>query len=934
MARSLKGKQYTWQLSDAPIGSGDAGEVFSVVCLEQPELTGMMKKPAKIATGGTIQRQAGQIAQESLALARLDGLPTGKAHPPRLLDEAPAFTRGTANYFIVSETAPGGNLADMLADYRMQDKPFPRRVIITVLDALFDLFSRAHRAGVLWNDVKLDHIYWHNATGGVSVIDWGNALFLDREGDGRQRTPPRWEDYQQMVDTLGGFLQRSAPELYADLGWDEFEGKALDSVQISVLARRIAYQQQVMALNVMEYQSLVRYELKENPSLIGLETIKQYQQRLEQIGAPWYQEQVLAYAESLIRAALSSNATQNAVRTLSTAFELFGEDLTLPWHLIREYTRMPEILTHRALESLVKNTFSENWSHALWSLILIAHESPSPGWWTKIMPVLRQQALGNPSPPPLQISQTLLTWVKSQGPELLKHAQTINTICQNWRTKGTNLEESPFDYEVFDLMETIPHLPPSVRRDLKISHAIGEDAIRTLFTVWHNAQWDTLPDALRKITTWDPDRWGILRVAGALNDFSGWLQALEEGPFGNERVDVFLPDLFNNKPDISTLLGTPPWLKSLLASLESILHGAPISNFRDDLNKWCPWLLPYKDLPSAVQPAPALDDDELEKVLSHFAQHMKTWVDPDTGLDLVREKAPQFYPYCKSLLTGFHQLFLLTLDHTEFEVLEQKPPHNALKPCAEALQIAYNWRTYVENTEIAKAFTVLKTLLTPDWQILKHMEQHTSYWQTTIQPALKAFGQLMPYQVLGIHNHNSEAITLIASSITEIRQTWQKIDQTGFHSQIFEELDTTSSLIRNTFLEWRTSYEHSDDRVAHLLYHSQLEEIRLVANVFLRLAEHSRQAKLSFAKLENASEQPFDLQIRTMQTLLNHLSVIEGQLLPQADDHRISEWQAALENILATESTKARQERVLSLSDNHPLYRWLLQAVFEPPLSY
>ncbi len=934
MARSLKGKEYTWRLSDSPIGSGDAGEVFAVVCLEQPDLTGMMKKPAKIATGGTIQRQAGQIAQECLALTRLDGLPTGKAHPPRLLDEAPTFTRGTANYFIVSETAQGENLADMLADYRMQDKPFPRRVIITVLDALFDLFSRAHRAGVLWNDVKLDHIYWHNATGGVSVIDWGNALFLDREGDSRQRTPPRWEDYQQMVDTLGGFLQHNAPELYADLGWDEFEGKALDPVQISVLARRIAYQQQVMALNVMEYQSLIRYGLKENPSLMGLETIKQFQQRLEQIGAPWYQEQVLDYAETLIRSALSHKAAKNAVRALSLTFDLFGENLSLPWHLTREYFRVPEILTHHALESLVRHTFSENWSHALWSLILIAHESSSPGWWTKIMPVLRQQALGNPSPPPLQISRTLHTWVKSQGSELAAQTQMLDTICQNWRTKGTNLEASPFDFEVFDLMEAIPHLPPSIRRDLKISHALGEDAIRTLFTAWHNAQWDALPEALRKIITWDPDRWGILRVAGALNDFRGWLQALEEGPFGDERTDVFLQDLFESKPDISALLGTPPWLKSLETSLDNFLHGAPISNFRDDFDKWCPWLSQYKDLPSAVQPAPALDNNELEKALSHFTQHLQSWVDPDAGLNLVREKTPQFFPYCKNLITGFHQLLSLNLDQNDFGLIDQKPPNDTLKPCADALQTGFDWRIQIGNSAISKALAILKNPRTPNWQILNHMEQQTAHWQTIILPALKAFAQLLPYQEQGIPNQDSEAITLIASSITVIRQTWHKIEQTGFHSQILEDLDTTASLIHSTFLEWRTSYEHSDDRVAYLLYHSQLEEIRLVANVFLRLAEHSRQAKLSFAKLENANEQPFDLQIRTMQTLLNHLSVIEGQLIPDTDDHRIPKWQEALENIRATESTKARQERVLSLSDNHPLYRWLLQAVFEPPLSY
>ena len=276
MAKTVQGKTYQWRLGDAPIGSGDAGEVYTVVCVEQPDLSGVLKKPSRIATGGAIQRQAGQIAQEGLALAQLEGLPECKAHPPQILDEAPEFTHGTANYFIVSETAPGEDMAAMLVRTRQEGTPFPRRVILTVLDSLFDLFARAHRSGVLWNDVKLEHIYWDNTSGGVAVIDWGNAQFLNGANDQR-RSLPRWEDYRQLVDTLGLFLQQSAPELYDDLGWSEFQSTELDRPRISVLARRIAYQHEVIALRVMEYQSLIRVVLKSDPTLNGLQMIQTYQ---------------------------------------------------------------------------------------------------------------------------------------------------------------------------------------------------------------------------------------------------------------------------------------------------------------------------------------------------------------------------------------------------------------------------------------------------------------------------------------------------------------------------------------------------------------------------------------------------------------------------------------------------------------------------------
>lgn len=422
-------------MSDSPIGSGDAGEVFSVACVEQPDMAGVMKKPAKVATGGTILRQAGQIAREARALIQLDGLPRGKAHPPRLLDTAPEFTEGTAHYFIVSETAAGVDLAAMLAESRQSNKAFPRRVIITVLDALFDLFSRAHKSGILWNDVKLEHIYWHNPTSQIAVIDWGNAQFLSLDGDSSHHTLPRWEDYRQMIETLGGFIKRSAPELYADLGWEEFEGQDMDALQISVLARRISYQQQVMSLRVMEYQSLIRVILQNDPNLDGLQRIRQHQAVLEQIGAPWEQASVLDYGKSLIQHATEGNIVQTFVKSTALIWEMFDETLDVSWYLLREYFRYPELLSHGALKFLVKHTLNENWSNALWHLVTIARDVNHAAWWDRLIPVLRQKTLGLVTPPPYQSCQKLLAWSKTQSAEKSHLVLTLSAILANWRKK-------------------------------------------------------------------------------------------------------------------------------------------------------------------------------------------------------------------------------------------------------------------------------------------------------------------------------------------------------------------------------------------------------------------------------------------------------------------------------------------------------------------
>jgi serine/threonine protein kinase len=595
LARTIQGKSHTWQMSDKPIGSGDAGEVYAVTCAEQPELTGVMKTPAQIATGGTIQRQAGQIAQEALALARLDGLPKCKAHPPRLLDTAPEYTQGTADYFIISETAPGKTLDSMLAEKRQTDKPFPRRLIITVLDALFDLFARAHHAGILWNDVKLDHIYWHNPTGGVAVIDWGNAVFLDGENNGQMRSLPRWEDYEQLVDTLGGFLQQNAPDLYDDLGWDEFQDKTLDLPQVSILARRIAYQQQVIALKVMEYQSLIRVVLQSDPTLKGLRHIQSYHHILEQIGAPWESEAVLAYSRSMILKTLEKGDTSTSVKATAIVWELFDERLDLTWHLAREYFRSTQILSQPSLYELVKYTLYENWPNALWFLVSIAQGDQPPDWWDQLMPVIRQQALNTTTPPPYQICQSLLDWAESQGRERQELAQHLKLILDQWREKGKDLEESPFDYVMRDVVNNMTSLPRRLRSTAKQSFSQGQEATRELLQAWANMAWEDVSKALRQVITWDPDRWGIWQLENTIVEFQSWLSELYQGPSPNTGTKAFIQKMLMERPPAERLLGTPPWLSKLLQALYDIHKGIRIHKHRAEIRVWCPWILHAED---------------------------------------------------------------------------------------------------------------------------------------------------------------------------------------------------------------------------------------------------------------------------------------------------------------------------------------------------
>ncbi len=923
MARTVQGKAHKWQVSDTPIGSGDAGEVYAVARLDEPQATGMMKTPARIATAGTIQRQAGQIDQEALALALLDGLPDGKAHPPRLLDLAPEYTKGTGNYFIISETAAGSDLAALLTQTRQTGKPFPRRVIVTVLDALFDMFSRAHKAGVLWNDVKLDHIYWHNPTGQVSVIDWGNAIFLDGSN---QRALPRWQDYQQMVDTLGNFLQQSAPDLFTDLGWEEFQGKPLDSPRVSVLARRISYQQQVISLQVMEHQSLIRVVLSADPSLEGLCRIAEYKHVLEKIGAPWQSEDVLRYSQNLVESALAEGDRHTCVSGTAMVWDVFGDSLDLPWHLMREFCRHTDILTHPAFADLAKHTLRAAWGDALWAASTIAKHSGDPAWWAGLTPVMRQKALESATPPPYQVGQSLLKWAHGQQEALL--AEEIEGILRNWRTKGAWDEESPFEYDLLDIQRDRADLPSQLRSQIKGSFALGEDAIRDLIKAWANASFEDLPKVLHRVLSWDPDRWGILHVAHQVENFSDWLDTLFTGPDGQENTRTFLENLLRARPPIERLLGSPPWFTQLMHMLSQILQGAQISAYHSEISQYCPWLLPYPDIIAASHAPPMLDPADLSALLSRFSANLKRWQDVDEGLKQIRKAAPQVFQDCKWVADGFNAVFSLNANLVALKTLSNRELPSALSEAHRVLKALIVWREHLADKDLPGAVLALDEVKTEHWTLAEHARRVSVEWQQTILTELDAITALAPLPNLEGKPTSAHSEKLIAISRTyeEVQHLWAQVYASGLFTQLLETLQSAIDGARSAFLEWRTMCESTQNQAERLLYHHHLDRVRIISNRMMRMAQHVRQAKLSLATLGEGDQVNLSVKLRNAEKILDHLAALEAELVRNPADRRFVDDQQTFKEIVDAADAQTRQALISALPGNHLFYNWLVKS--------
>ncbi len=240
--------------------------------------------------------------------------------------------------------------------------------------------------------------------------------------------------------------------------------------------------------------------------------------------------------------------------------------------------------------------------------------------------------------------------MRTQNPQDDQHSAHLDHIVNNWRFKGNNLAESPFDYKILNLMRNDSlELPLTYRADLRKSFAVGEESIRELIKFWEKENWEAIDQVLKRIAAWDPDRWGILNLAEGVKTFKLWLQTLSEGPHTDRTAHQFLDNLLAARPVVDRSLGTPPWLVGLLPMLQAILQGATVANYQAQIKHWCPWLLTYQDINTPLPESPAIDETELTSTLTNFFDRLKNWNDVNVGLAHVKSHSVYHYRFSQAI---------------------------------------------------------------------------------------------------------------------------------------------------------------------------------------------------------------------------------------------------------------------------------------------
>lgn len=96
----------------------------------------------------------------------------------RLLSAGNVRGKDNTYRYLVLARARGIPVPALIQQYHDQGHPFPESIYLNIMRQLLDLLSTAHRVGIVYNDVKVDHLFWDEKAEQLKVIDWGNAQFV------------------------------------------------------------------------------------------------------------------------------------------------------------------------------------------------------------------------------------------------------------------------------------------------------------------------------------------------------------------------------------------------------------------------------------------------------------------------------------------------------------------------------------------------------------------------------------------------------------------------------------------------------------------------------------------------------------------------------------------------------------------------------------
>jgi serine/threonine protein kinase len=660
------GQRQSWSLVKK-LGEGDAGEVFLVESLLEKKQA-ILKRPHRSAFSSDILRQANQIKTEGKILKILETclLQAGEQpiRAPSLLDLSPPSYDYGENLFIIIEKAPGFDLKtlaraahfarlddiDLEAPEIRRQKLFLERLVekgaipvlllLRALSGTLKLFERIHYvegndeginfAGVIWNDVKPEHLFWDAEQLILTVIDWGNGQFLDREGRSRDMRFTREADFEQYLEEWGRFLQETSPSLYKRLHWPETHTGLIES-DMNLVKTNLhkVISEETRSLRDARRREADLFSIS-SPTLSHLEKLEGLQKKIIDFGElPKYDAYEKLYER--LAAALAFKKSQEKLLQICQEASLSPGVTVEKWDFVRLLvtTAVREgDKWHDALYKAVEKGIQGEWHEALWGLLENAPEGPLPPWWDDVCQGVRRLHLNlDPGfmPPYMVITRLFYTLQaalfklgdgssKSNGgsngaPEessainpLKKYEILVRTLDEELIKKWKDPEPAPpnagIQYTDVDrVIDDIESLQPGAKSNLEKALTQARSQASLVMDAWQRKDFEGARRALRQLLLWDPHRRRLLIADRAMRSASPWLLRIRQGVRSDEPLVDYLTSVELAGRELRNQVGPAGWLDNLLTAFKQLRNGyrpADLLMERPELSVEIPWLNEYR----------------------------------------------------------------------------------------------------------------------------------------------------------------------------------------------------------------------------------------------------------------------------------------------------------------------------------------------------
>ena len=943
MAKSVRGREKSWQLLEV-IGSGDAGEVLRVR-QELADQSGVLKRPLQNVSGGTIVRQAVQIESEGQILKQLGGVEARRnglqIHTPLLMDESIQGTSRTSNYFIISEQVQGESISSLLKQLYQGEANFSQVLVLKVLGAAFELLKQVHQLGVIWNDVKMEHIFWEREKDKLSFIDWGNGLLFDPSA--LPATVDPYVDYQQLFNEGTLLFSQVAPELATQVGWPS-NGATLSGQDIDQLQFRVDYLQTYLSMRVIEDELVIKKAARELRDAQTLRLALETKAKLERAGqtvefGPLFQ----AVATLVMQLAGQGN--------LAAAKEVVGliagqaEAKTEPkWLITAKLLSMEGEDSRQPLAQLLVALMSESWAEAAW-LLKDLHLGLAD--YDEMLHSIRETALPagtDLSPVPDLLSEALdnlhvvIIRQQIQNPDdadLLQQlgalAERLSTTLRGWRelapgdTLGARLLTARQDLNA--LLEYGLDLPR--KRVAWLTNLVA--SIRAVYHSWGEEDLPKTRQSLWDLFLQDPTMDYLYTIFDHLEDVDAWMRRLRAGPQASETLTCFAKNLQATPLEVINELGTPPWLEEGLSLVDEMAGAIDLEQLQARALAES-WPFPWLEYTTLHLDAPAEEErqrplDTIQKAaLDLYHQLLKQEPANQQGLEQVRLHLPRFYSLYKQLHEAFGSLFS-ALVHEEMDLKAADFPLEDQARVEEAIQVLANVRDWQKDSRQGQLLSTSPTVYYADspWLVLQQLDQTSRNWRTIVLPLLGEIRQKHWAQLPKVDRSQArlEPLFKTQDALSAFNRNWDRIEYQGFYPELARDMLSQMETASESFFRFWQQSEQSPNPTVRWLVRVNQSFFSGINNTFLQVIRYLRSALHALEVIRQPELARTRLAQNSAGDLMFALVQLQGLVQPPTRGRVVvRDWQQQYLNLLKSGSRLSLRDEIKNIESIHPLLPW------------